>query len=175
MNRMPVGTRTYLFGAHQFLLHPLFVMLAWYRLFGFTMDPRIYLAAFLHDIGYIGCHEIDGPEGSQHPLLGGHIMFLLFGYDWGVFTTCHSRELAKSYGFQPSKLAAADKLSMALIPNKWLCVLQWLSGEIELYHPGLTWQRQIEITRWYQTKCLADAMVLAHTIRKPGNQCQKLK
>ena len=31
---MKVGTRSLLFGSHQFMLHPLFVAIAWRRLYG---------------------------------------------------------------------------------------------------------------------------------------------
>jgi hypothetical protein len=36
------------------LVHPFFVAYAWSRLFGFPWDPRLWLAFFVHDLGYLG-------------------------------------------------------------------------------------------------------------------------
>ncbi|MDQ6662779.1 MAG: hypothetical protein M3Z23_00090, partial [Acidobacteriota bacterium] len=44
---MKIGTRSVLFGAHQFLLHPVFLAIAWRRLYGFPWDPRLWAAFFL--------------------------------------------------------------------------------------------------------------------------------
>ena len=75
---MKIGTKSILFGAHQFLLHPLFVALAWWQLYGFPWDPRLWVAFFVHDLGYWGKPNMDGPEGEEHPLLGAAIMGRLF-------------------------------------------------------------------------------------------------
>lgn len=76
--KIPVGTRSILFGAHCFLIHPWFVALAWYRLYGFPWDPRLWVAFFVHDLGYWGKPNMDGPEGKTHPELGGRVMHKLF-------------------------------------------------------------------------------------------------
>lgn len=75
---MNIGTKSVLFGAHQFLIHPLFVALAWWRLYGFPWDPRLWVAFFVHDLGYWGKPNMDGEEGEQHPMLGARIMGWLF-------------------------------------------------------------------------------------------------
>jgi hypothetical protein len=49
---MKIGTRSLLFGAHQFLLHPLCVAIAWTMLYGFPTDPRLWMAFLIHDAGY---------------------------------------------------------------------------------------------------------------------------
>lgn len=77
---MKIGTRSLLFGAHQFLLHPWFVAAAWCRLFGFPWDPRLWVAFFVHDIGYWEMPNMDGAEGEQHPRVGATIMGALFDY-----------------------------------------------------------------------------------------------
>ncbi len=65
---MRIGTKSLLYGAHQFILHPLFVALAWRRLYGrWPRDPRIWLAFVVHDWGYWGCSNLDGAEGKLHP------------------------------------------------------------------------------------------------------------
>lgn len=75
---MKVGTKSVLFGAHCFLLHPIFVAIAWIKLYGFPFDPRIWVAFFVHDLGYIGKPNMDGPEGETHVKLGARIMGFLF-------------------------------------------------------------------------------------------------
>jgi hypothetical protein len=111
---LKIGTKSVLYGAHCFLFHPWFVALAWWRLYGFPWDPRLWVAFFVHDIGYIGKPNMDGPEGELHPFLGARIMQALFdrklrfpesvtGYSkltvspWFAFTLYHSRFLAKSH------------------------------------------------------------------------------
>jgi hypothetical protein len=51
---MKVGTKSVLFGAHCFLIHPFFVAAAWIKLYGFPWDPRLWIAFFVHDLGYFG-------------------------------------------------------------------------------------------------------------------------
>ena len=77
---LPVGPRSVLFGAHQFAIHPLFVFAAWWKLYGFPWDPRLWLAFVLHDLGYLfsWCRDIDGPSGEEHPLWAAGVMSWLF-------------------------------------------------------------------------------------------------
>lgn len=128
---LPVGPRSVLFGAHQFLLHPIFVAVAWWRHRGFPWDPRLWVAFFLHDIGYLvgWCPEMDGPVGAQHPAWAGHVMDRLFGKQWGDFCRGHSRTFAKQAGIPTSALMPADKLATALYPPRLYVALCWLSGE----------------------------------------------
>lgn len=107
--KIPIGTRSLIYGSHQFFLHPLFVMYAWIELYRWTLDPRIWMAAIVHDWGYWGCKTIDGGDGKYHPTLGGWIMLHLFGTEWAKFTMYHSREYAQMNFAMPSPLAAADR------------------------------------------------------------------
>lgn len=75
---MKIGTKSVLFGAHCFLIHPWFVVAAWWKLYGFPWDPRLWIAFFVHDLGYIGKPNMDGPEGETHVELGARIMGWLF-------------------------------------------------------------------------------------------------
>lgn len=84
---MKVGTRSILFGVHQFMIHPLFVAAAWWRLYGFPWDPRLWVAFVVHDLGYVGKPNMDGPEGERHVELGARIVHWLFdrgitGYEY---------------------------------------------------------------------------------------------
>jgi len=76
---MRVGTKSVLFGVHAVWLHPFFVAWAWWKLFGFSWDVRLWFAFFLHDVGYVGKCDMDGKEGEQHVVIGGRIMGWLFG------------------------------------------------------------------------------------------------
>lgn len=76
---MKVGTKSVLFGAHCWFIHPWFVALAWWKLYGFPWDPRLWVAFFVHDLGYLGKPNMDGGEGEAHVFLGAMIMGNLFG------------------------------------------------------------------------------------------------
>lgn len=144
---MKIGTKSLLFGVHAFYVHPFFVALAWWKLYGFPYDPRLWVAFFLHDIGYWGKPNMDGKEGELHPHLGADMMMILFddfslnsfdeGYKkWRNFTLYHSRYLAKKHGVKYSQLCVADKLVIAIMP-RWFYLLQVnLSGEIHEYMKG---------------------------------------
>lgn len=201
---MRIGTKSVLFGIHQFLLHPTLLAIAWWKLNGFRsvhigqrwewytitlrdgarlrrqravdvyaslLSPRLWLAFFVHDLGYIGKPNMDGEEGERHPFVGAAIMRFICGEPWGLFTLYHSRFLAKKHGEQPSALCIADKLLITLYPQ-WLYLwLANLTGEIEEYmaqsdrnnatgskyahmHPTITDQQQWHrdmiayVTRW---------------------------
>ena len=116
---MTIGTKSLLFGAHQFLLHPLFLALAWWKLYGVPFDPRLWVAFIVHDWGYWGKPNMDGDVGQTHPELGGRIMARLFGQSWGDFTRLHSRYYAKRESREPSPLCAADKLVLLVTP-RWI-------------------------------------------------------
>jgi len=73
---MRVGTKSVLFGAHCFFIHPFFVAFGWWALGQFPWDPRLWAAFFLHDLGYLFSPNMDGPEGEEHVHLGAKIMGL---------------------------------------------------------------------------------------------------
>lgn len=147
---MTVGTKSVLYGVHCFLIHPWLIALAWWKLYGFPWDPRLWACFFLHDIGYLGKPNMDGPEGEAHPVLGAFLVTCLFDRirpvtivgdggtmvhlgKWGMFCLLHSRYLAKRLAMQPSRLAVADKLVIAIEPS-WLYLPRAIaSGEIKDY------------------------------------------
>lgn len=150
---MRMGTRSVLYGAHCFFLHPWFVAWAWWRLYGFPWDPRLWVAFFVHDLGYWGKPNMDGEEGESHPLFGAWVMGLFdrgraanhhvngvrVGGRWGLLALLHSRFFAKSLGLQPSRLCWADKLAIALTPT-WLYVpMARATGEIYEYMKDYEW------------------------------------
>lgn len=145
---MKIGTRSVLYGVHSFWLHPFQIAYAWWTLYGFPWDPRLWFAFFLHDIGYIGKPDMDGEEGEHHVELGAELMSDMFdpreawgdlkgtapgGISWFYFTLLHSRFYAKREGQPPSRLCFADKLVFCQTPW-WLyrSLSNW-SGEIDEY------------------------------------------
>lgn len=156
---MRVGTKSVLFGAHCFFLHPWFVAVAWWKLFGFPWDPRLWVAFFVHDLGYLGKPNMDGAEGEEHPRLGAAILHALFdrhllveyacwddrrrayvsrlererSLRWHDFSLYHSRFLAKRDGRRPSRLCVADKLAIALTPAWLYLPMARATGEILEY------------------------------------------
>ena len=130
---IPVGTRSLLYGSHCWLWHPLLVFIAWWRLYGFPLDLRLWVAFVVHDLGYWGKPNMDGEEGEAHVLLGAAIMLRLFGQQWADLCEFHSRHWSHTKGRNPSALCWADKYAVALLPP-WLYVPPaWLSGEIHEY------------------------------------------
>jgi hypothetical protein len=148
---MKIGTRTVLYGAHSWFLHPWFVALAWWRLYGFPFDPRLWIAFFVHDLGYIGKADLDGPDGERHVEFGAKLMSKLFDRrergdfkfiilnfpgetphaigTWGQLCLFHSRFYAKRFSFPFSRLCVADKLAIVLTP-RWIAEpLMRLTGE----------------------------------------------
>ncbi len=129
---MKVGTKSILYGVHAFWLHPFIVAIAWTKLYSFPLDPRIWLSFLVHDIGYIGCTSIDGPDGKLHPILGSKMMSI-FGPNWSDFVKYHSRGQARRDNKPVSKLCLADKLAWTIEPW-WLYIPRaTLSGEIYEY------------------------------------------
>lgn len=130
---MRLGTKSLLFGVHSFWCHPFFVAAAWWRLYGFPWDFRLWVCFLVHDWGYWGCEHMDDEKGERHPVIGAWIVHDLFGPEWGLFCQLHSRFLAKSLGMGASKLCWADKLAFNMTP-KWLYMAQGrLSGEVYDY------------------------------------------
>lgn len=133
---MNVGTKSVLWGVHQFLLHPLFVLRAWLILYGTWPKAHQLAAIITHDLGYFGAPNMDGPEGEAHPErvanwwrrhLGA------FGEKVAVEVLGHSRFHAAKHKLPTSALLRPDKLSNALYPRWLYLLLANLSGEIHEY------------------------------------------
>lgn len=157
---MRIGTKSLLFGAHQFITHPVCIAIAWFRLYGWStilwrpmksgpehhlvleIKPwslSLWLSFLVHDWGYWGLPNMDGPEGSLHPLRSAIAYDKVFPtkkkHLWMAFIAAHSRASAKELPYLdgPSPLAAADKLAIGLTPW-WLYVpLTRMTGEIREY------------------------------------------
>lgn len=150
---MTVGTRSVLFGAHCFFLHPWFVAASWWRLYGFRcvrcassgvttclIDPFLWLCFLVHDLGYVGKPNMDGEEGELHPQLGASIVGRVAGLlgsisseRWRRFCLYHSRFLARRDGVEPSLFCWADKYAIYLTPSWLYLPMTWATGELEEY------------------------------------------
>lgn len=134
---MNVGTKSLLFGVHQFLWHPFTVWRAWCQIYGQRPSWRQCVCIFVHDWGYWGCESMDGPDGINHPHFGGDIASDLFdtrdAHEWRHFMLGHSRHLSKKLGIEPSQLCWADKYCTCFYPSWLYLFLARLSGEIHEY------------------------------------------
>lgn len=148
---MRTGTKSLLFGVHAFWLHPLFVALAWWKLYGFSRvrlsmftgaehttslwDWKLWLAFLVHDWGYWGCEKMDDTKGEEHPLVGARIVERVTGggFAWWYFIAGHSRFLAKRFAGPVSALCYADKLSFCVTPWWVYLPMANASGEVREY------------------------------------------
>jgi hypothetical protein len=128
----PVGTRSLLFGVHQFIWHPWTVYRAWRYLYGSPTWKEVF-CILVHDLGYLGKVNMDGEEGSRHPEAGAELALRILGEDHYKLVLYHSRHYANLKNELPSKLCWADKLSIIYDP-KWFYLLRARStGEIKEY------------------------------------------
>lgn len=77
---MTTGTKSILFGAHTWFIHPFFVAWAWTKLYGFPWSLKLWIAFVVHDWGYWGKSRMDDEIGETHPILGARIMSFLFDF-----------------------------------------------------------------------------------------------
>ncbi len=129
---MKIGTRSLLYGVHQFIWHPMFVFLSWWWLFGRPSFGEI-VAIVIHDWGYWGKPNMGGAEGDTHPEWAA-LLFERWNKPY-LAAQCrgHSRFWAKKLGIPLSKLCYADKLGNALMPIWLWGTAAKLTGEYEEY------------------------------------------
>ena len=114
---MTIGTKSVLYGAHQFILHPIILFIAWWRIFRFPWNPRLWVLFFIHDLGYIGKPNMDGPEGETYVEFGANLSGRLFGDSYRYLALYHSRFYAKSHNKPISNLCIADKYAIVIMPT----------------------------------------------------------
>lgn len=167
---MKVGTKSLLFGAHLWWLHPIFLAVAWWQHYRhFEGGWRLFFCFLVHDWGYWGSPDMDGPIGKLHPMKGARIAAWVCsrGYPlrsqsiqyhyWYEFCACHSRYHAERLNMQPSPLMVADKWATCLYPRWLYWILLWLSGEGKeymAYHETATGVGAVSL--WDYTKILQD-------------------
>lgn len=122
---MTEGTKSYLIGCHQFFLHPLWVLIAWVKIY--RRWPKFWelCCIFLHDIGHIGKNYLSDPkQKEEHWILGAELAQKFFG-DKGFYMIAghvtHS-------GFPRSTLYLPDKQSWIEAPIWWLTTNRWFEN-----------------------------------------------
>lgn len=166
---MEIGTKTLLFGNHQFILHPLFVSLAWVKLYRKLPNPKEAVCIIIHDWGYWGKPNLDGPEGEQHPEWAATWAFMHLdkftnpltpaGKRYWDLCLYHSSFYAKRNGHNVSQLCIPDKMGVAMMPIWMIVILGKLTGETEEYRHAQKYANQqrekmtdrelYEDFRWY--------------------------
>lgn len=133
---MNVGTKSVLFGAHQFIVHPFFVLTAWLIIYRKFPLPHELAAIMTHDLGYFGSPNMDGKEGEDHPERAARwwrTKFGGFGLKVADVILGHSRFHAAKNGLPLSRLFQPDKMATSLYPIWLYLLLANLSGEIKEY------------------------------------------
>ncbi|MBA7628084.1 hypothetical protein ES703_35554 [subsurface metagenome] len=132
-----------MFGCHQFLLHPLCVLITWRRYFRKWPLWWQIICIFLHDVGICGRNYLSDPKSKKgHWELGAVWSEKLV---WRLMPTKKRRSLfpivqTSAYylcaghspsdsGFPRSALFWADKMSWLMAPMWWL----WWNYRIEGY------------------------------------------
>lgn len=162
---MKIGTKSVLFGVHQFLWHPLTVGLAWKRLYGVWPTRKEWICIFVHDLGYWGKPNIDGKEGRTHPEFGARVAHqfadrpsITGSAAYYELTLFHSREYAKLAGHEPSLLCWADKYCVLCEPRWFYTLRARLSGEMkEFKSHAVPYIGDVSDRRWlnwYRAKIL---------------------
>ncbi len=115
--KLSEGTISVLFGCHQFLIHPLCVLVAWYKEYKSLPNFMELCCIFLHDIGHVGLQYLSDPEQKKlHWVGGAYWAFRFFGIDGFLLVAGHSAQS----GFPRSKLYLPDKKSWLVAPDWWL-------------------------------------------------------
>lgn len=148
---MNVGTKSLLFGVHQFAWHPWTVIRAYRAVHGVWPMFDECLCILVHDWGYWGCPNMDGEQGKLHPERGAKIAKRLVQCWYYCFKKCpyyvalqyaeeahdrtlyHSSHYARLNGAKPSALYLPDKASILFEPRWWYLLRARLSGEVREY------------------------------------------
>jgi len=127
---MTEGTKSYLIGCHQFLMHPLWVIMAWRLIY--KSWPRWWelICIFLHDIGIVGRQYLSNNKGKKGhwekgAILSQNIIFWYFPIKYAshsidAFYMC-AGHCPEESSFPESKLFRADKMSRVIMPT----LLMW--------------------------------------------------
>lgn len=137
---MKLGTRSVIYGVHQFLFHPLTVAISWRRLYGRWPNWWQSVAILLHDAGYVGKSAMDSEDGITHPELGAKWTAKVVGWFAPQLTAAahdlalyHSSHYARKAGQPVSALYLPDKAAVLVEPVWFYLLRARLSGEIKEY------------------------------------------
>ncbi len=130
---MRIGTKSVLYGAHCAVVHPWFLAVAWWKLYGFPWDIRLWFPSRCMISGTFQERHGRTAKGKHTWSLAPESWPSLFGESWGAFTAAHSRYWAKRNGRQFSRLCVADKLAFVLTPAWLYLPMARATGELSEY------------------------------------------
>jgi len=158
---MKEGTKSYLIGCHQFLLHPLFVLMAW-RL-EYKRWPKWWelICIFVHDVGIWGRQYLSDDQAKvghwqRGAFLAGSIVYRItrgrlyprtrrwYLLPIRAFDLCAGHSPTES-GYPISMLFRADKRSWLVAPRWllwWNYWVEWAGRGIGVTRPPL-WRELI--------------------------------
>lgn len=139
---MTLGTKSLLFGVHQFILHPLLVLIAWVKLYGSFPNWKELVCIIIHDWGYWGVADVKGERGDRHPEYGAKLAFKWFGFKYHRFILGHSSFYIARHGVKRSKLLAPDKYWHCMVPLWFYKIMSVPTGEFK-YYRGMQHARQV--------------------------------
>ncbi len=135
---MRIGSKTLLWGTHQFVLHPAVMLIAFLKIHRRFPSMAEFLAIWVHDWGYWGLSGLDIDGGENHPYVGARIMERFYGIQGRNLVLGHSATTCRKEGIEKSTLYLPDKYYFILLPPRVHWLLAILSGEHEEYKLGLS-------------------------------------
>jgi hypothetical protein len=125
---MKQGTISWLIGCHS-IVHSLYVIKAWHKLYRSYPNNWETCCIFLHDIGHWGTDYLDNfEEKKTHWILGAKIAGKIFG-DKG-YNLCAGH--CEYSGLPQSKLYKADKLAWYKSSRLWSYWYQYFEPKISM-------------------------------------------
>lgn len=118
------GTKSLICGCHD-ILHPIWVLWSWKKIYKKWPKCWEVVCIFLHDIGHIGLNYLsDVRQKDVHWVLGAQICRMLFGQKGFDFVAGHvlKSEFPKSRLFEP------DKYSWTVAPLWWMRKNNWVEN-----------------------------------------------
>ena len=192
---MKIGTKSILFGVHQFIWHPVTVARAFKWLYGRWPDRYEWCGIIFHDLGYWGKPNIDGKEGRLHPYKGAEMagkaaiwvalqsghgprFAAQLGAHIQEWTLRHSRELSKQRNVEPSSLCWADKACCFFDPTPLYLLRSCASGEMYEFRVNARghvpddfsyrdWYNWYRLMMWHLPQ-ITGALRLRHMLEKRG-------
>jgi len=150
---MTEGTKSYLIGCHQFLLHPLWVLLAW-RL-EYKSWPKWWelICILSHDIGICGRQYLSDDKAKiDHWIKGARLaqnVVWVVSHKVGLYVrayNCCAGHCPSESGVLESRLSRPDKRSWLVAPMWWLWWnywVEWSSNKGIGVTPPPEWKRLV--------------------------------
>ncbi len=166
---MRIGTKSVLFGAHAFWIHPWVIAYAWWKLYGWrTVEcrntrthpalwkPWLWVVFFVHDLGYLGKPNMDGLEGEAHPWRGANVLYWL-QTGWGFILLNPLKTIRKGH----YAIVYPWELSRRWLYSKMIGRQWGIWGDFSLYHSRYLAKKY---NTGYSLLCVADKLAISLTL-----------